>query len=125
MIAKWNNGGTNEGYYKTETKTENDIENTVTTYATQEKQDIWKHIQAKSAEGWFIPSRAEWAAFAGELGVNNTANDSKNYNALGFSRYYWSSSQSKTNAVCNVDFVDFITDRTLGHLDCVRLATTF
>lgn len=55
MIKIWNANGGAGGYYG----------------ATQEKQDIWKHIQTKYNEGWFIPSRAEWSAFANELGIKD------------------------------------------------------
>ena len=77
MITKWNASG----------------------YGDQHDRDIWKHIQEKVATGWFIPSRAEWSAFAGELGEStlDPALTTSNYSSTyGLSRYYWSSSQFNT-----------------------------
>ena len=57
MIAKWNAAGTEEGYA-----------------AEQTDNDIWKHIQTKYEEGWFLPSAEEWAAFLNELEITGTTN---------------------------------------------------
>ncbi len=54
-------------------------------------KDMWGQIQEKERD-WFVPSRAEWAAFAGELGIT-----SSNYDDFGLSDYYWSSSLYITN----------------------------
>ena len=110
MIAKWNAAA------------EENPEVEPYAESAQEKQDIWKHIQGKYNEGWFIPSRAEWAAFANELGIDNT-NYSSTY---GLSNYYWSSSQSNANFAWIAYFSN-------GHMNyngvnntyAVRLATTF
>ena len=73
IISKWNTNGGEGGYEG----------------ATQSNKDIWKHIQVKYEEEWFIPSRAEWTAFAKELGIT-----SSNYKLVyGLSDYYWSSSR--------------------------------
>ena len=64
MIEKWNNS---------EYGTQNDNG----TYA-----DMWGAIQEEVAEGWFVPSKEEWSAFAYNLGitssdyVNNNCSDS-------------------------------------------------
>ena len=50
-------------------------------------KDMWGQIQTKVKDGWFVPSRAEWAAFAGKLGIT-----SSNYGNFDLSDYYWSSS---------------------------------
>ena len=81
MIAKWNAAGTSEGY----------------TDSPQNNRDIWKHIQTKYQQGWYIPSRGEWAAFA-DYFTNKTDLETKlttsNYKiTYGLSGYYWSSSQ--------------------------------
>jgi len=79
--------------------------------------DIWKNL---SGGDWFVPSRAEWSAFAKELGVY------ENYSNYGIGDYYWSSSQYDTGNAwragfdggCMYDF-DILDDT------CVRLSTTF
>ncbi len=126
MIAKWNAGGTDDGYYITKKQTVNEVETDVKVYATKEKQDIWKHIQTAYTNGWFLPSKAEWAAFAGELGVNKTANDPKNYANLGLSDRYWSSSQNYTSNSWGAIFDHGGMDHyNVGSSYSVRLATTF
>ena len=50
-------------------------------------KDMWGQIQEKVNNGWFVPSRAEWSAFGGELGIT-----SSKYGNFGLSYCYWSSS---------------------------------
>ena len=76
MISKWNSssyGAQDDGRYT----------------------DVWglSTVQSKinANPAWFIPSREEWAAFAGELGIT-----SSKYSSKGLSYSYWSSSQSNT-----------------------------
>lgn len=61
-------------------------------YGEQDKcadhKDMWGQIQEEVAKGWFVPSKAEWSAFAEELGIT-----SSNCTSKGLSYYYWSSSQ--------------------------------
>lgn len=69
-------------------------------YGEQDKcadhKDMWGQIQEEVAKGWFVPSKAEWSAFAEELGIT-----SSNYPSKGLSRCYWSSSQTDAcNACC-------------------------
>ena len=92
MIAKWNAAGTSEGY----------------TDSPQNNRDIWKHIQTKYQQGWYIPSRGEWAAFA-DYFTNKTDLETKlttsNYNiTYGLSGYYWSSSQYGTYSAWSAYF---------------------
>ena len=110
MIEKWNAAGTENGY----------------TDSAQDKQDIWKHIQIKYNEGWFIPSRAEWAAFANEIG-GNTPITTSNYNSTyGLSCPYWSSSQVNINGAWSAFFDrGYMGEYTMNHSSVVRLATTF
>ena len=83
IIEIWNKNGGGVGSYQG---------------ATQDKRDIFKYIQEKyNSEGWYIPSRGEWAAF-GDYFTSKTDLETKlttsNYNSLyGLSRWYWSSSQ--------------------------------
>ena len=110
MIEKWNAAGTENGY----------------TDSAQDKQDIWKHIQTKYNEGWFIPSRAEWAAFANEIG-GETPITTSNYNSTyGLSNDYWSSSQyGANNAWLAYFYYGYMYDYRVIYTFSVRLATTF
>ena len=74
MIDIWNLNGEKGGYDG----------------ATQNKQDIWKHIQTKYNDGWFIPSRDEMAAIVNELGITCSEYNSK----YCFGRDNWTSSIS-------------------------------
>ena len=57
---------------------------------TGENEDIWNIIEDKVKEGWFVPSKAEWAAFGSYLNTSKTGT----YENYGLSVWYWSSSQS-------------------------------
>ena len=104
MISKWN----------------------ATAYGDQDQcsdhKDMWGQIQEKVNNGWFVPSRAEWSAFGGELGMTKYSN----YRNFGLSENYWSSSQS------NADYAWFANFR-YGYMNhygvndsyCVRLSATF
>lgn len=100
MIGKWNNQA----------------------YGPQNTRDGYKDLWNKVTSGsWFVPSKMEWAAFGGELGITKT-----NYASLGLSGWYWSSSQrSSTNAwIANFNggYVNNYGAHTNGY---VRLATSF
>ena len=86
---------------------------------------MWGLIGEEVAEGWFVPSKSEWAAFGGEvLELNNIT--SSNYGDYGLSSRCWSSSQSDTNGAHFAYFLfGFIGNDTVNHSYCVRLATTF
>ena len=114
MKAKWKAAGTSEGY----------------TDSPQNNRDIWKHIQTKYQQGWYIPSRGEWAAFA-DYFTNKTDLETKlttsNYNiTYGLSGYYWSSSHNSTYGAWTVSagrgyLLTYSVDRNY----CVRLGVTF
>lgn len=109
MIEKWNAAETTNGYPN----------------SIQDDQDIWKHIQTKYKEGWFLPSRGEWAAFSNELAI--TSNEIRNSYKL--KPTYWTSSQKDSwrgwspyyyNSYYNMQ------DYKIGNYTfTVRLATTF
>lgn len=90
--------------------------------------DIWGIIQDKANEGWFVPSRAEWAAFASYLNTSNTSTDLYYYKNYGLNTVYWTSSQKNNSKVYTLDFnssnsgvhEDIINDGIY-----VRLASTF
>ena len=103
MIKKWNladNGG----------------------YGTQDAKDMWGLIQEKVKDGWFVPSRGEWSAFAEELKVTK-----ENYGYRKLSDWYWSSSQRNTDRAYNANFFNgYIYDNYVYYFYCyVRLSTTF
>ena len=84
MITKWNE----EAYG------EKDTGNTI--------KDLWgifKHESNKAgtvdSNKWFIPSKGEWSAFGGNLGINK-----ENYVALGLSESNWASSQGGSGISC-------------------------
>ncbi len=84
-------------------------------------KDMWGQIQGKFEEGWFVPSKAEWSAFAEELGIT-----SSNYTSKGLSGWCWSSSQSNTYTAWRANFADgYMQDRNVNGSDCVRLSATF
>ena len=115
IIAIWNKNGIGEGSYLG---------------ATQDDHDIWKHIQTKYQEGWYIPSRGEWAAFAYYF-TNNERVETKlttsNYGTTyGLSSYYWSSSVYDSDSVWYVSFPNCVMDYDFaGSTNSVRLGTTF
>ena len=100
MINKWNNQA----------------------YGPQNTRDGYKDLWGKvSAGSWFVPSKMEWATFAGELGVTRA-----NYPSLGLSSWYWSSSQHSSTTAWIANFSHGSVgnnDARNGHY--VRLATTF
>ena len=100
MINKWNNS----------------------LYGEQNERDLWNHIQTKYAEGWFVPSKEEWAAFGNEIGLTKD-----NYQStFGFSAIRWSSSQMSEK----YPYIAFLQAGSIGGREIydareVRLATTF
>ena len=107
MIEIWNaNGVDGKGYFM----------------AKQSSGDVWKFIQTRYNEGWFIPSRAEWSAFSNELGITES-NAERTY---GLEDKYWSSSQVDTFSIWIAYFFNgcMKTERASNFAN-VRLATTF
>ena len=88
-------------------------------------KDIWGQIKIQANNGWFVPSRQEWAAFAGQLGITKS-----NYSSKGLSIWYWSSSQYNSNSAyyINCGYVNnsgYIGNSDTTNSSYVRLATTF
>ncbi len=103
MISAWNN----ETY---------GIKNGDSSYT-----DMWGAIQTQTNNGWFVPSKTEWAAFGSAFSIT-----SSNYSSFGLSLYYWSSSLCDTYHAYYVLFGSGYMGS--GHLNSnnyVRLATTF
>ena len=91
-------------------------------YGSQNARDIWGVIQNQVNNGWYIPSRDEWAAFAGEFDVTST----NYYSTYRLSSNYWLSSLSNENNAYVVfipsTYIDI--DGTMT-THSVRLGTTF
>ena len=90
--------------------------------------DIWGIIQDKVKEGWFVPSRAEWAAFASYLNTSKTSTDTNYYVNYGLSSWYWSSAQADYNSPAyfiDFDYGGMSTGSPNGQVFRVRLVTTF
>lgn len=105
MIERWNKGLVSSGGY-----------------GEQDDRDIWKYLDVSVSNGWFLPSRGEWAAFANELGITKD-NYSSQYK-LG--NDYWSSSQGNNGG--SYDFIaalGYLQARAVTYSYLVRLATTF
>ena len=91
-------------------------------YGLQDVNDMWGKIQEEISHGWFVPSKAEWSAFAGELGITKS-----NYYSKGLASKYWSSSQSGTSyAWCTNFYNGYMGGDRVYYRDLiVRLSTTF
>ena len=94
-------------------------------YGDQDKcsnhKDMWGQIKKEVNNGWFVPSRAEWLAFGGELGITPS-----NYGNFGLSDYYWSSSQKSTTNAWNANFHGgYVNSYYVDNYFYVRLSATF
>ena len=89
-------------------------------------KDMWGQIQEKVNNGWFVPSKTEWSAFVGELGISNDSSNEKYYENLGLSSFYWSSSQSSASNAWGADFIsDYMSYSNVNLEGYVRLSATF
>jgi len=93
---------------------------------TGENADIWNIIEDKVKEGWFVPSRAEWAAFASYLNTSKTSTDPNYYVNYGLGHLYWSSSQESRNDAWTVYFYDgYMYRYNVDNTGRLRLCATF
>ena len=90
MVAEWNKGASGK-------------------YGAQHKDDLWGIIQGKTVDdkgnittdetknyvskGWYVPSKAEWAAF-GDMAYTKMGVTTSNYPDYGLQGDYWASAQS-------------------------------
>ena len=83
---------------------------------------LWGKITSQVASGWYVPSKLEWAAFAGEIVKNG-------YSSYGLSSGYWSSSQSIESDSWIASFyagrMETIPVDSGSYGEPVRLGTTF
>ena len=81
-----------------------------------------------SSIGWFVPSKREWAAFAGFLSGKGLTT-SNNNSTFGLSNYYWSSSQYSSDTPKSAWYASFdrgtFKDLVIDVAESVRLCTTF
>ena len=99
MISKWNS----------------------TAYGAQNAVDMWRVIQDEVSEGWFVPSKSEWAAFGAAFEIT-----SSNFSTFGLGYNYWASSQNGTSSAYRANFYyGRIYSNTVSERFNVRLATTF
>ena len=99
-------------------------------YGDQDKcsshKDMWGQIQKEVNNGWFVPSRAEWTAFAGEFGITEDSSNNKYYENFGLSYYYWSSSQSSSYNAWPMYFdSNHMNGNGVSNSYSVRLSATF
>ena len=94
---------------------------TYTQDACSSHKDIWGQIQTQVNNGWFVPSKAEWAAFGSAFSIT-----SSNYSSFGLSFYYWSSSLNSAYNAYNAHFnFGCIGINNVNYDYYVRLAVTF
>ena len=113
MIAEWNKGTSGK-------------------YGAQNDQDMWGVIQKTDNSGkkwnldkWFVPSKAEWAAF-GDMTYTKMGVTTGNYPNYGLKTRYWSSAQYHASDAC----IAYFSSGTIGCGDVnsnsyVRLSATF
>ena len=90
-------------------------------YGLQDASDMWGKIQEEISHGWFVPSKAEWSAFAGELGITKS-----NYSSKGLSYSYWSSSNSNIIGAYEAYFYNgCMYSKPVRGTSYVRMSTTF
>ena len=88
--------------------------------------DVWNIIEDKVKEGWFVPSRAEWAAFASYLNTSKTSTDTNYYENYGLSAWCWASSQRNKLQAWRMCFANgYVDGNALGNADSLRLCATF
>ena len=93
---------------------------------TRRYADVWNIIEDKVKEGWFVPSMAEWAAFASYLNTSKTSTDTNYYKNYGLSYWCWASSQGSTDHAWSVYFDDgYLCAYTVYSTACLRLCATF
>lgn len=113
MIAEWNKGENGK-------------------YGAQNAKDMWGVIQKADEAGkkwdlskWFVPSKAEWAAF-GDMTYTKIGLTTSNYGNYGLKNYYWSSAQYNTSSAYCAYFLDGDMDYFgVNDNNYVRLSATF
>ena len=75
-----------------------------------------------SSDGWYVPSKEEWSAFAGQLNITTS-----DYSSKGLSDSYWTSSHwGATEYAWRARFnYNNLAIQNVGYSNSVRLGTTF
>ena len=113
MIAEWNKGENGK-------------------YGAQDARDMWGVIQKADSAGktwdlskWFVPSKAEWAAF-GDMTYTKIGLTTSNYGNCGLESYYWSAAQDTTNYAYSAYFNNgYMGSNDVNGSYYVRLSATF
>ena len=112
VLSLANYDANNHYFYKTSdysTLTSEDFgkgkENTEKMIDTGTYEDMWNIIEDKVKEGWFVPSKEEWSAFASYLNISRTRTDPNCYVNYGLNNCYWSSSWGEPNFAWTVSFL--------------------
>ncbi len=95
---------------------------------SKSENDVWKVIQDAGVDldKWYVPSRAEWAAFGDFCYTKlDPKMDKRNYSNRGLFDWYWSSSQKSASIAWGAYFViGFISYGDVRN-SYVRLGATF
>lgn len=112
VMAKWDLGTAEGGWGAQNDNTKYD--------------DMWGAIKEQVDDGWFVPSKDEWAAFA-DMAVTELNLTTGNYSTYGLNSWYWSSSQSNAINAYGASFgTGGIKDRNVNRYgSCVRLSAAF
>ena len=87
----------------------------------KDDEDVWNNIATQVQEGWFVPSRAEWGAFADLLEISKTNMPKGIYN-----KNFWTSSYSSSGCIYWIHFYYCtIGHNGPNHKAYIRLSTTF
>ena len=93
---------------------------------TETNADVWNIIEDKVKEGWFVPSKAEWAAFASYLNTSKTSTDTNYYENYGLSACCWASSQRNDISAWVVSFpAGYMGGGSVKATNSLRLCATF
>ena len=88
--------------------------------------DVWNIIEDKVKEGWFVPSKAEWSAFASYLNTSKISTYTNYYVNYGLNNWYWSSSQGGNGSAWSVRFDGgYLFNFTVNDPIRLRLCATF
>ncbi len=93
--------------------------------------DLWglATLKEKVVKGWFVPSRAEWAAFGDMLSTSEYLPEkvtNSNYKNYGLKDWYWSSSPTiYSNAWVAYYYAVYMTTFLANNVAYVRLSATF
>ena len=87
--------------------------------------DMWGVIKEQVNDGWFVPSKSEWAAF-GDMATTKLGLTTSNYSTYGLSIWYWSSSQNDaSHAYCARFYLGYMDYYDVSGDHYVRLSATF